>query len=83
MITCPNCKHEFLDPERLEGFDAIRKCLDPEMSHSYFYKYHRQKIGYILMRRRKIARFARRGPKPRYFTFKRLLLHYMLDEVDI
>jgi hypothetical protein len=65
------------DPERLEGMVAIRKFMDPYMSKSYFYKYHRKEIDYLLLEHQ---RWWLRPDKIRYFTWKRLLIAHMLEK---
>jgi hypothetical protein len=62
------------DPERLEGFEEIRRYIDPWMSRTTFYRYHRHRLEpYLYIRPRHWAKHL-----PRYFTFKRLLMVYML-----
>jgi hypothetical protein len=65
------------DPERLEGMVAIRKFMDPYMSKSYFYKYHRKEIDYLLLEHQ---RWWLRPDKIRFFTWKRLLIAHMLEK---
>lgn len=68
------------DHERLEGLEQIRKFIDPLMSRSTFYRKHRVALMPYLIERDgywQKDRFAGK-PKPRYFTFKRLVVYYML-----
>ena len=85
IIKCPICRVRIdtEDTERLEGMEAIRKYIDPEMSETSFYRYHRKHIDHLLMKRRQILRNRRRGRKMEYFTFKRLVIHYMLELEEI
>jgi hypothetical protein len=84
IIKCPICKAriETEDTERIEGMVAIRKYIDPEMSATTFYRKHRKGIEHALIKRE--HRFdGRGGVKRSYFTFKRLLIHYMLKRKTI
>jgi hypothetical protein len=65
------------DFERLEGLVAIRKFMDPWMSRSYFYKYHRKEIDHLLCEHQ---RWWLRPDKIRYFSFKRLVMAYMIEK---
>ena len=67
--------NEFIDYERLEGLDAIRKAIDPNMSRRTFYRKHRTALKKILMEH---DRWWLRGDRVRYFTFRRLLYEYMI-----
>ena len=60
--------------ERIEGLDAIRKVLSPHMSRTTFYKRHRYRMSYILFEDRDWWRNGR----PKFFTFRRLILDYMV-----
>jgi hypothetical protein len=65
------------DPERLEGMDAIREVIDPNMSKSTFYRRHRKDIEYILIER---ENWWKKPVRCKYFTFRRLLYAYMLNK---
>ena len=64
------------DPERLEGMREIRQFINPGMSERDFWKQWRKKLEPILMERSR-WRFKK---KPKYFTYKRLVLAIMLEE---
>lgn len=68
------------DGERIEGIDAIRRFLSPKMSRSQFYREHREALKPYLIEYKDSWRKTGHGiaPRPRYFTFKRLLILYML-----
>ena len=61
--------------ERIEGLDAIRKVINPHMSRSTFYKRHRYHMDYILFEDQDHWRTGR----SKFFTFRRLIYHYMLQ----
>ena len=65
--------------ERIEGLDAIRKVINPHMSRSTFYKRHRPHLDYILLE----DTDALRKNRPRFFTWRRLILSYMLKRRKI
>ena len=87
-MICPNCGHRFPElQERLEGLDEIRLFMDPYMSATRFYNQHRKEIEpYIIA----YEGWWRRKPKPKghdpktpfarphFFSFKRLILVYMI-----
>ena len=66
----------YLFNERLEGMDQIRLAIDPQMSRATFYRRHRPYLGHILMQ---YKRWWTRHPPIRYFTFRRLLIAYLLE----
>jgi hypothetical protein len=63
--------------------EAIRKYIDPEMSEATFYRHHRKEIEHALIEREFKQRGRPRGRKKRYFTFKRLLMNYLLERKTI
>jgi hypothetical protein len=65
--------------ERIEGLDAIRAVINPHMSRSAFYRRHRQALDYILL----VDVDHWRTGRPKYFTFRRLIYHYMLKQRKI
>jgi hypothetical protein len=73
------------DCERIEGLNAIRMFLDPHMSARSFYRHHRVPLTPYLIERRGAWRKSGPGssPKPKFFTYKRLLLLYMLKKKKI
>jgi hypothetical protein len=60
--------------ERIVGIQAIKDVINPKMSMATFYKRHRQHMDYILF----IDQDAWRTNRPRYFSFRRLIYHYLL-----
>ena len=66
--------------ERLEGLDAIRRAIDPQMSRRTFYRKWRWRIDCILM---EYERYWLRDPPIRYFTFRRLLAVIILRKRKI
>lgn len=66
--------------ERLEGLNQVRKFLDPTMSMRTFFRKHRRGIEPYLLQRTDYWRKNRPGgkPRPRYFSYKRLILLYMI-----
>lgn len=66
--------------ERLEGLEAIRRFIDPTMSRTNFYRYHREALRPFLIERRNPWRKTGSGssPKPKFFSYKRLLMLYLL-----
>jgi hypothetical protein len=87
MITCPFCERQIetdlIDKERLEGIGEIRKFIDPMMSERTFYRKHRQGIEHLLIKREKVARFGGKPRKPSFFTWKRLVIAYLLEREQI
>ena len=62
------------ESERLEGLEEIARFIDPGMSRSTFYREHREALRPYLLERREYWK----GRKPRFFSYKRLILLYML-----
>lgn len=62
--------------ERIEGLEAIKNIINPHMSMRTFYKRHRPHLDYILF----VDKDHWRRKAPRYFTFRRLVYHYMLSK---
>jgi hypothetical protein len=62
------------ESERLEGLMEIAKFIDPDMSRRTFYRHHREALRPYLLERRDAWKYR----KPRYFSYKRLILLYML-----
>lgn len=62
------------ESERLEGLMEIARFIDPGMSRTTFYRYHREALRPYLLERREYWKQR----KPRYFSYKRLILVYML-----
>jgi hypothetical protein len=60
--------------ERIEGLAAIKNIINPRMSMGTFYARHRQEIDYILF----VDKDHWQRNTPRFFTFRRLVYHYML-----
>ena len=60
---------------RIEGLVAIKNIINPRMSMSTFHRRHRRHLDYILME----DRDAWRTNRPRYFTYLRLIYHYLLS----
>lgn len=83
-IICPYCHKSFpcwgADDERLHGLDAIRKFMNPKMSLSRFHQYHRPRMESILM---KYHQWWRKPGRMKYFTYKRLVIAYMMKAKDI
>jgi hypothetical protein len=61
--------------ERIEGLEAIKNIINPRMSMPTFYARHRADIDYILFVDKD---HIRHGKTARFFTFRRLVYHYML-----
>ena len=83
-MICPNCGENFPDvEERLEGLDEIRRFIDPKMGVTRFSKDHRKPLEPYIMyytqwfRR---TRADRHKKKPKIFSFKRLILAYMIKQ---
>lgn len=78
-MTKSRAVREFLkkvgdENERLEGIGEIRRFLDPELSERTFYRRHRKAMEpYILVREKHWLKKL-----PKYYSFKRLVLAYML-----
>jgi hypothetical protein len=62
------------ESERLEGLEEISHFIDPGMSRSTFYREHREALRPYLLERREYWKKR----KSRYFSYKRLVLLYML-----
>jgi hypothetical protein len=62
------------DDERLEGLDAIRKFIDPSMCKRTFYQRHREALRPYIVERK----YWWRKKLPQFYSFKRLILLYML-----
>jgi hypothetical protein len=62
------------ESERLEGLEEISHFIDPGMSRRTFYRVHREALRPYLLERREYWK----GRKPRFFSYKRLILLYML-----
>jgi hypothetical protein len=60
--------------ERIEGLRAIKDIISPRMSMTTFYARHRAEIDYILF----VDKDHWRTGRPKFFTFRRLIYHYML-----
>lgn len=71
------------DGERVEGMEALRKFIDPTMSMRSFYRYHREPLRPFLLERRDAWRKIGPGssPKPKFFSYKRLLLYMLKRKV--
>ncbi len=76
-ITTAEKQYDYSIWERLEGLVEIRKAIDPKMSKTTFYRNHRKKFDHILIERKNWWR--RRPPACRYFTFRVLLYHYLIE----
>lgn len=74
----------YLDDERVEGLEAIRKVIDPTMTEKTFNRHWRRKVDPILMEHKYWYRERRMGrPGHKYFTFRRLIYGVMLAERKI
>jgi len=62
------------DDERLEGLDAIRKFIDPTMSMRTFYNHHREPLRPWIVERK----MWWKKRLPQFYSYKRLILLYML-----
>lgn len=60
--------------ERIEGLRTIKDIISPRMSMTTFYRRHRPHLDYILF----IDQDAWRHNTPKFFTYRRLIYHYML-----
>lgn len=65
--------------ERIEGLRAIKDIINPRMSMATFYRRHRPHIEYILFQ----DIDAWRTNRPKYFTYLRLIYHYLLSTIKI
>jgi hypothetical protein len=63
----------YLD-QRIEGLEAIKNIINPHMSMATFFVRHRPNLDYILF----IDKDNWRTNRPKFFTYRRLIYHYML-----
>jgi hypothetical protein len=62
------------EEERLEGIDEIRKFIDPAMSRMTFYRHHREALRPWIVERK----FWWKKRLPQFYSYKRLIMLYML-----
>jgi hypothetical protein len=62
------------DEERLEGLEAIRKFIDPTMSERTFFRRHREALRPFIVERK----MWWKKRLPQYYSYKRLIMLYML-----
>lgn len=63
-----------MEDDRLEGMEAIREYIDPNMPKSTFYRKIRPHLDSILIERE----YQYDRSKPRYFTFKNMVQMFLL-----
>lgn len=70
----PKPEANYHDSDRLEGLKAIRRFIDPYMSERTFYRNHREALRPYLVERQRYWV----DNLPRYYSFKPLILSYMM-----
>lgn len=70
------------DTDRLEGWEDIMEFMDPFMSRTYFNNHHREALlPYVIMRRsvqKPLGTTHATSRLPNYYSFKQLILLYMV-----